>query len=93
MRALQSNSPHSAFCLKNKCLKYAEWYGSEGLKALQAPMKTWCRALLIPRSFTSSRFILRSLVPASCSYQKVYSFKGPIPDNLDDSSKLLYSKN
>ena len=90
MRALQSNSPHSAFCLKNKCLKYAECYGSEAKKALQGPMKTWCHTPLVYRSCA---LFLRLLVPASCSYQKVYSFKGTIPDNLDDSSKLLYLKN
>ena len=38
---------------------------SEGLKALQTPRKTWCRALLVHRFFTSSRFILRSLVPGA----------------------------
>ena len=56
-------------------------------------MKSWCRAPLVYRSFASSRL----LFARTYSYQariilKVLSFKGLVPDNLDRSSKLLYSK-
>ena len=56
---------------------YAGWYGSEVQKALQGPMKSWCRAPLVYRSFASSRF----LFARTYSYQariilKVLSFKG-----------------
>ena len=88
MRVQQQNHPHSAF-YSEISLKFKGWLGSEAKTALQGPMKTWCCAPLVRRFYA---LFLRLLVPAFCSYHSK-SFKGTIPDNLGESSKLLYSKN
>ena len=71
MRALLLNSSHFIW---NKKISFtnARSNGSEGLKALQGQMKPWCCALLVHRSFPSSWFILRFMVPGS---YHVISFK------------------
>ncbi len=88
MRVQQQNHPHSAF-YSEISLKFKGLLGSEAKTALQGPMKTWCCAPLVHRFCA---LFLRLLVPAPCSYHSK-SFKGTIPDNLGESSKLLYSKN
>ena len=61
---------------------------------LKRPYKARWKLGAAPRSSTAPTrsFCAHTYQPRARTILKVYSFKGTIPDNLDESSKLLYSK-
>ena len=59
-------------------------------QALPGQMKTWCRAPSPGPRFIRAH-LYQACITRVCS-KSLNSFKGTLPDNLDGSSKLLYSK-